>query len=219
MRGNKNRKIWDFDRWANRYDEAVSSDSLLYARYEEVLDKVVKTANISSGKRVLDIGTGTGSLIPRCLARGASVVGLDPSKNMLAKARKKVGPDSKVEFLQVVEPFLNIPYPDASFDAGISTYAFHHIPHFLKGDCVRETVRILKIGGIWVLGDLVFLNEKTEKEALIKYDWLEEEYFTRIEEIRPVFRELGMKLNSQQFTPVSWVLWAIKPNNEIVQLD
>ena len=211
MRMGGNEKTWDFDSWADRYDKAVAADSQIYARYDEVLDFVVEIAKVSPMMRVLDIGTGTGNLALRCLAHGAAVVGLDPSGRMLAEACEKVGDDTRVEFRQVDTPFLHIPYPDNSFDAVVSTYAFHHIPHRLKSDSVREMVRVLKPDGIWTLGDLIFENEEAEREALHQYRWLEEEYFSWIEELRTVFTELGMELNARQFTPVTWVLWAIKP--------
>lgn len=211
------RKTWNFDDWAERYDEVVASGSQIYVRYDEVLDIVVEIVDISPGNMVLDIGTGTGNLALRCLARGAEVVGLDPSKRMLAKAREKVGDDPRAIFHQVDEPFLHIPYPDATFDAVVSTYAFHHIPHRLKPDSVHEMIRVLKPGGVWALGDLVFESEEAEREALSKHEWLEEEYFAWIEELRPVFSELGMELKAQQFTPVTWVLWAIKPKHGSIE--
>ena len=207
----ENEKTWNFDSWADRYDEAVTSDSKLYARYDEVLDFVVEIANVTPRTRVLDIGSGTGNLTLCCLARGATVAGLDPSRKMLSKAITKVGDNPRSEFHQVAAPFLHIPYPDDSFDAVVSTYAFHHIPHRLKPASVYEMIRVLKPGGTWVLGDLMFEDEKAERKALHQYKWLEEEYFVRIEELRTVFSELGMELNARQFTPVTWVLWTIKP--------
>ena len=204
-------KTWNFDNQAARYDESVANGSNLHARYNEVLDRVVQVAEISPGKRALDIGTGTGNLALRCLALGAEVVGLDPSERMLAEAREKASGYPDAAFHQVQEPFLSIPYPDKSFDVVMSTYAYHHIPHRLKPDSVREMIRVLKPGGIWALGDLVFENEKAERKALQEHRWLEEEYFVRIEEIQPLFLDLGMDLHAQQFTPVTWVLWAIKP--------
>ncbi len=73
------RKTWNFDEWADHYEEVVAANSQLYARYDEVLDRVVEIADISAGKMVLDIGTGTGNLALRCLAGDATVIGLDPS--------------------------------------------------------------------------------------------------------------------------------------------
>jgi len=90
MEMDENNKTWDFDNWAERYDEEVHNDQEYYARYDEILDMVVKVANITSQKRILDIGTGTGNLARRFLACGATVVGLDRSEKMLAVARKKI---------------------------------------------------------------------------------------------------------------------------------
>lgn len=133
---------------------------------------------------------------------------------MLARAREKIGDHPKVAFQQVDEPFLDIPYADASFDAVISTYAYHHVPHRLRADSVREMVRVLKPGGRWVLGDLVFKNKGAESEAYQVHRWLEEEYFSHIDDLREAFASLGMELHAYQFTPVTWVLWAIKPTTE-----
>ena len=136
---------------------------------------------------------------------------MDPSERMLAEAREKASGYSNGEFQQGEEPFLSIPYPDESFDVVMSTYSYHHIPHRHKPDSAIEMVRVLKPGGTWILGDLVFEDQEEEKKALEQYKWLEEEYFARIEELQPLFLDLGMHLHAQQFTPVTWVLWAVKP--------
>ncbi|MBN1934989.1 MAG: methyltransferase domain-containing protein [Anaerolineae bacterium] len=207
----ENDKTWDFDPWAERYDAVVANDTRhYYAKYDNVLDAVVEFADLGSGKCVLDIGTGTGSLAIRCLGRGAYVVGLDPSASMLAVAREKIGPHSNVEFVQCPEPFLRTPYPDASFDAVVSTYAYHHIPHRLKAESVCEMLRVLKTGGRWVVGDLAFENEAAEIRALRELGWLEEEYFTRIDDLSQIFAEFDIALQAHQFTPVTWVLTATK---------
>ena len=207
MNANAEERNWDFDDKADRYDRIVAANHPLYARYDEVLDEVVTRAEVSAGKRVLDIGTGTGNLVLRCLALGASCAVLDPSRNMLAKAADKIGRDSPVEFRTAPEPFLDIPFPDASFDAVISTYAFHHVPPARKPAAIAEMLRVLKPGGSWAIGDLIFENSETEKAALRQYKWLENEYFARAEDLRRVFACSGMELQAMQFSPVSWVLW------------
>ena len=211
MENSENEKTWNFDSWAERYDRVVASDSeQYYAQYDKVLDSVVELANLASGKRVLDIGTGTGNLAMRCLAWRVEVIGLDPSELMLNQAREKIGCNPGAEFHQVDEPFLHIPYPNSYFDAVISTYAYHHVQHRLRIGSVREMIRVLKPGGRWVLGDLIFENKPAEENAFREYRWLEKEYFARVDDLREVFAELGMALNSQQFTPVTWVLWTAK---------
>lgn len=201
-------KTWDFDDVADEYDSWVHGDCPVYARYDEVLDAVVAAARVSAGSRVLDLGTGTGNLALRCLARGAAVIGLDPSERMLANARAKTRGNPNVGFRQVDNPFLSIPYPDASFDAVVSTYAFHHVSHRVKPDAVREMLRVLRPGGMWAMGDLAFANAWEEQNALRQHDWLEDEYFIRIDEMRGLLVELGGELRAQQFTGVTWLLWA-----------
>jgi putative AdoMet-dependent methyltransferase len=202
-------KTWNFDSWASRYDVIVAADTETYfARYDAVLDAVVEMAHPAPGERVLDIGTGTGNLALRCLSHDVEVIGLDPSELMLRRAQEKAGPNPRVAFQQVGEPFLCIPCPESTFDAVVSTYAYHHVPHRDRAASVREMVRVLKPGGRWVLGDLVFENEEAENRALQAYDWLEEEYFARIDELQEAFADLGMELKARQFTPVTWVLWA-----------
>lgn len=204
---------WSFDEydWVDRYDEEVAADSELYARYDEVLEAVADLAAPEPGRRILDIGAGTGTLAAICADRGADVVGLDPSERMLAQARAKFGHDHPVQLMLVPDPFLDIPCSDVSFDAVVSTYAFHHVPHRKKPAAVREMVRVLRPGGIWALGDLAFENAQEEASAVGRYNWLKDEYFARIEELRPLLAELRMDLAARQFTPVTWVLWAHKP--------
>ena len=201
---------WDYDDKAARYDEIVAGDHPMYDRYDEVLDAVAELACVARGKRVVDIGAGTGALAQRCAGRGAEVIGLDPSEGMLARAREKLAGQVGVEFIQVAEPFLQIPSPNESFDAVVSTYAFHHVPPEQKAAALAEMLRVLKPGGLWVLGDLIFEDEQAERAALDQYCWLEDEYFARIDELRGLLAELGMELHTRQFTPVTWAVWARK---------
>jgi SAM-dependent methyltransferase len=47
------------------------------------------------GQRILDLGTGTGTLACGFAERGCDVVGLDPSPEMLAQAAKTAGRDAR----------------------------------------------------------------------------------------------------------------------------
>lgn len=204
-------KTWDFDEYADNYDGWVTSDDPVYARYDEVLRLVVELAGLQPAMTVLDIGTGTANLALRLSTAGAHVVGVDPSRRMLAKASAKLGEGAGIELKYVERPFLDLPFPDDHFDAVVSTYSFHHVPPPLKSEGVCEMIRVLKPGRPWVLGDLIFTDSGAEVRALARHDWLEDEYYPRIEELRPVFSKLGMELHSQQLTPITWVLWTVKP--------
>ena len=71
-----------FDELAAYFNEPVTPDTL------ERLAQIVASANIRTGEAVLDVGTGTGVLLPIILAQGPSrVVACDLSKEMIARAR------------------------------------------------------------------------------------------------------------------------------------
>lgn len=203
-------KVWNFNAWAERYDKIVSEGHEIYEKYDLILNFIVQITKPKLGKLVLDIGTGTGNLALRFLPFGARIIGLDPSRRMLEMAYKKAYNNPMIEFYYAPEPFLHIPYPDNFFDIVVSSYAFHHVPKKLKRKGIREMYRVLKRNGVWALGDLMFKDKRGEESALQKYDWLEEEYFTHIFELQKIFKKLGIKLKTKQFTPVSWVVWAIK---------
>jgi putative AdoMet-dependent methyltransferase len=205
-------KTWNFDEWAHDYDGWVSSDDPIYARYDAVLAKVAELCGAAPGKRVLDIGTGTGNLALSLLDRGATVVGLDPSRKMLDIAAEKLKARAGLELQQVTEPFMKIPFGDNEFDAVVSTYSFHHVHPGKKRACIIEMLRVLKPGGVWVIGDLIFQDEDEEREVIDAYDWMEDEYYARIDELLPLFRNRGIVLKSEQYTMITWIVWAVKPD-------
>ncbi|MBI4374928.1 MAG: methyltransferase domain-containing protein [Elusimicrobia bacterium] len=107
-------------------------------------------------ERVIDAGCGTGELLRLLESSSVSIkaVGADPDGKALALARRKlesVGRD--VEWVQA--SMSRLPFPEASFDAAVSTLAFHHIPAEDRLASLREVLRVLKPGGRFVLCDLV----------------------------------------------------------------
>ncbi len=201
---------WDFDDHADGYDEAMASDSKLFAPYKQILSAVIETAEVGKGDLVLDIGTGTGALALRCLSREARVVGMDPSRKMLARARDKIGANPGVELLLVKQPFLGIPAEDACFDAVVSTYAFHHVSDRLKPRAVVEMSRVLKPGGRLVIGDISFATRAIMESSVQAHDWLDDEYYLVIDELRPQFEDSGLRLQTRRYADVHWVLWGKK---------
>ncbi len=129
-----------FDRLAPGWDAAERPDIGVRLR------RVVREAGVAPGMRVLDVGTGTGVIIPfllEALRGSGSVTAVDISPGMLEAARSKGFPEC-VRFLLGDVTVLDL--GDASFDCAVLNAVF---PHF-EDPCaaLRNIRRMLVPGGI-----------------------------------------------------------------------
>ena len=92
------------------------------------------------GERVLDLGCGDGTLTLLIAARGASVIGIDASADMVAAARAK-GVDARQEHAE------HLPF-EREFDAVFSNAVLHWIKD--AGAVAGGVARALKPGGRFV---------------------------------------------------------------------
>jgi ubiquinone/menaquinone biosynthesis C-methylase UbiE len=115
--------------------------------------KVVDLAGIQKGDFVLDVGSGTGTLAISAARRAAArVTGIDPSAQMVARARVKAQRAGvAADFREAMSD--DLPFSDDSFDAVLSTTVLHCIaPDWLERS-LQEMVRVLKPGGRLLLVD------------------------------------------------------------------
>ena len=95
-----------------------------------------------AGERILDVGCGTGQLTAEIARSGASVVGLDNSREMLAEARKNF---PELTFEQADATSFRFTEP---FDAVFSNAALHWVKE--QGAVAKSVTRALKPGGRFV---------------------------------------------------------------------
>jgi ubiquinone/menaquinone biosynthesis C-methylase UbiE len=95
--------------------------------------------------RLLDAGIGTGRNFPFYPA-GSSVVGIDLSPAMLARAERKRGRSRAAIELRQMD-VTRLDYPAGSFDAAVSTFLFCVLPEELQAAALRELNRVVKPGG------------------------------------------------------------------------
>ncbi len=144
-----------FDRWAESYDESVTgSTSFPFDGYENLLGEVIRQAGVLEGKRVLDLGSGTGNLTERIVRAGGEAWALDFSEKMLERARRRL-PDARFfqgDVLADLPPLLKVP-----FDAVLSTYVFHEFPLMTKVSLIgRIASEHLAPDGRIVIGDVSY---------------------------------------------------------------
>src|SRR3990170_1883280 len=106
---------------------------------------------IKLGDAVLDVGCGTGNYTIELAKRGADVIGIDNSEEMVGLARRKAEGGRLKVFFQVADA-LKLSFPDDSFDLIVS----NGLLCFLKEPekALMEMYRVLKPGGRLAVGVL-----------------------------------------------------------------
>ena len=99
------------------------------------------------GRDVLDVGCGEGRFCRMLAARGARTVGVDPTVELIAEARRLQPGGSFHEAGGEA-----LPLPDASMDLVVSYVALVDIPDYRAA--IREMARVLRPGGRCVVANL-----------------------------------------------------------------
>jgi ubiquinone/menaquinone biosynthesis C-methylase UbiE len=118
--------------------------------------EIVERAEIKPGERVLDVGCGTGAqTLPAAETAGpGNVVGIDPSPDMLERAREKAAKKRlDIDFRNAA--IEKLPFADQEFDAVLSSFMLHHLPEDVMRGGFGEIQRVLKPGGRLLAVDMI----------------------------------------------------------------
>ena len=135
---------------ATAYDR-LASRWLLKPLYRWVAETLA--AAVPAGGLVLDVGTGPGRLLVELSRRRPDlrITGVDPSQDMVDLAQRHLDRAGRVEQVQVrLAGAEELPFPNAHFDAVVSTLSGHHWADPVAA--VAEQRRVLRPGGsLWLV--------------------------------------------------------------------
>ncbi len=166
----------------------------------ERLEATIKASRLRRGEKVLDVGTGTGVLIPYILKyRPSEIHACDLAENMLRRVRRK--------FPQVIAHLCDVrdlPLPDDSLDAAFINACFSNIMD--KSKSLNNLYRLLRRKGRLVISHPLgrdFIIE-LKKHAPFHLDLLPDEAGARA-----LFERHGFEIISYRDEPLFYIFVAV----------
>ena len=186
--------------WDERYQNQELTD---------FLSKLVPTFPLKRGQRVLDVGTGTGILIPflvEAVGSTGHVTAIDFAEKMVEACKAKyVGLPNVNIVVQQVE---NLDFPSETFDAVTCFGLFPHLEN--KQKALNQMNRVLKPSG-----KLIIVHALSSKElkahhrnaAVVAHDALPDET-----EMKQLLEQAGFIEVQITDKPGSYVCFSTKPS-------
>jgi ubiquinone/menaquinone biosynthesis C-methylase UbiE len=140
----------NFKDLAARYDAWYQTPLGAFAHALE-LDAILALAGVKPGEQAVDIGCGTGIYTVELAQRGARVIGIDPSMEMITIAQEKLRQAGLTGHF-VCGSAGALPFRSQKFDLAlaVTSLCFVHSPD----RAIEEMRRVLRPGGRLVLGEL-----------------------------------------------------------------
>jgi ArsR family transcriptional regulator len=175
-----------FDRHARDWDN-LHSELLSLPDYRDNL-----CALVPAGGLLVEIGVGTGSLLPLLAGRGRHIIGIDHSPSMVALARELVLKNGLGEQVEIRLAEMNhLPLADGEVRTVIMNQVLHHAEQ--PAEILREIGRVLEPQGRLVLADLTRHQKDWVRQRLAD-QWLG---FKR-SELEQWLAEAGLSLATYQ---------------------
>jgi len=190
-----------FDQLAPTWDKEFTGERL------KCLSDIVKELGIKPGYYVLDIGSGTGVLLPFLIAElgeDGKIVALDFSAEMLCQAKAK-NFQPIVDFAQA--DVLAIPLADDSVDLAMCNSVFPHFDD--KTRALKEITRVLRNNGRLVICHAMsraMINQLHQSiGGAVANDLLPHEF-----QLRGLIKQAGLRVTHFEDSPERYLVIAEK---------
>ncbi len=184
--------IATYDRVAEKYSEYSLGRLSQY--------QLAKFISYLNGKRVLDVGCGSGRDTDYLTEEGYAVTGIDASKAMIELAREKMAGTFEVMDM------MSLRFDNSSFDGIWCCASLFHLPKKDAPVAVGEFARTLKEGGV-----LYVSVKEGEGERMLSHAKVDNKprfyAFYRMAELEDMLREHGFVILHADTEDVESVTW------------
>ncbi len=133
------------EHWDNFWEEKKEVKEV-YSNSDRVVRNLVKVTDVR-GKKILEIGAGTGRDSFPLVKQGAEVYQLDYSMNSL-KIMKRIADEEKMNVTIIGGDTFRLPFKEGTFDIIFHQGLLEHFRHEQARALLRENIRVLKPGGL-----------------------------------------------------------------------
>jgi ubiquinone/menaquinone biosynthesis C-methylase UbiE len=109
-----------------------------------IAENLVEAADVRAGQKVLDVACGQGNAAIAAARRFAEATGTDYATNLLDQGRERAAAEH-LDVTFVEGDAEDLPFPDASFAATLSTVGVMFAPNHQRA--ANELVRVTEVGG------------------------------------------------------------------------
>lgn len=187
--GNKKSNVYPSDEGYNLYADQYDLSSGFLNSFENY--ELLRMFGDLKGKKILDVGCGTGRIVRDLIDSGGEVTALDISSEMLKLCEKRF---PRIEC--VVGDVEDMPFEDGTFDVCVSMFLIVHLRDLQQA--FDEVYRVMKDGGMFILSNVnqrkaPKLKLADGKEIVI------ESYYHRPEDVLKALDRSFFKVEDEKF--------------------
>jgi len=186
----------EFDSYDRSYSEKVNRalaftgmqvDFFARVKVDYLVELIGSLRPPAARAEVIDVGCGVANSHPLLASRIGRLTGVDVSQACIAKAAA-LNPQNEYR------PYdgINLPFPDASFDAASAVCVFHHIPKAERVSLARDVRRVLRPSGLFAIFEHNPINPLT-MHAVNKCEFDKDAILLRSHDAETLLDEAGFR--------------------------